>query len=145
MISRALAKHLHSAGLVVYDPAGAGGNCFLEHLPDAPDAAVMVLSTGGNPTPAAATWGYDEPTVQLMVRGLPNDPITPQAHAQALYKALQGLRYVVLDEGGEDETRLIVTESPQSAPYNLGQDEKSRYRFVLNFALHIRALTAYRD
>lgn len=145
MITRALAKHLHSAELVVYDPDGAAGDCFLEHLPDVPDAALMLLSSGGNPTPAAATWGYDEPTVQLLVRGLPNDPATPQGRAHALYGALQGLRYTVLDAGGPDEVFLIVCTSPQSAPVNIGTDEKGRYRFTLNFALHIRALTAHRD
>ena len=144
MISRALAKYLTDAGLVTYS-ATTGGDCFLEHLPDTPDAAVMILSTGGNLTPAAATWGYDEPTVQLMVRGAPNDPMTPQARAVALYGELQGLRYVTLDAGGDDEVFVIVCESPQTAPVNIGTDLKNRYRYTLNFALHVRALTAHRD
>lgn len=145
MISRALAKYLDAAGLAVYDPTGTTGDCFLEHLPDAPDEALMVLSTGGNPTSAAATWGWDEPTVQLMVRGAPEDPETPHAQAQALYNELQGLRYRTLDSGGADEVRLIICESPQSAPFDLGRDEKGRYRYTLNFALHVRALTTHRD
>ena len=144
MISRALAKYLDDETLVTYTTA-SGGDCFLEHLPDAPDAAVMILSTGGNPTPAAATWGYDEPTVQLMVRGAPNDPTTPQARAVALYGELQGLRYTVLDEGGADEVSLIVCESLQTAPVNIGTDHRNRYRYTLNFALHVRALTTHRD
>ena len=32
---------------------------------------VMLLSTGGNPLGAATTYGWDEPTVQVMVRGVP--------------------------------------------------------------------------
>ena len=144
MISRALAKYLDTAELVTYSTAD-GGDCFIEHLPDDPDAAVMILSTGGNPTPAAATWGYDEPTVQFMVRGAPNDPVTPQERAASLYDALQGLRYTVLDEGGDDEASLIVCESPQTAPVNIGVDHRTRYRYTLNFALHVRALTAHRD
>lgn len=144
MISRAIARYLATAGLVTYTTA-VGGDCFPEKLPDAPDASVMILSTGGNPTPAAATWGYNEPTVQLMVRGAPGDAATPQARAVALYGELQGLRYVTLDAGGADEVFVIVCESPQTAPVNIGIDLKNRYRYTLNFALHVRALTAHRD
>jgi len=145
VIARALAKYLDAAGLVTYDATGTTGNVFLEHLPDAPDEALMVLSTGGNPLGPAATYGWDEPTVQVMVRGVPEDPETPQAAAQAIYDELQGLRYVTLDAGGDDEVRLCSCSSLQTAPFNLGRDEKGRYRFTLNFALHVRALTEHRD
>jgi len=145
VIARALAKYLDAAGLVTYDATGTTGNVLLERLPDAPDEALMVLSTGGNPLGPAATYGWDEPTVQLMVRGAPDDPETPAAAAQALYDALQGLRYVTLDPGGEDEVRLCVCSSLQTGPFNLGRDERDRYRFTLNFALHVRRATEHRD
>ena len=47
--------------------------------------------------------------------------------------------------GGDDEVRLCSCSSLQTAPFNLGRDEKGRYRFTLNFALHVRALTEHRD
>lgn len=144
MISRALAKHLTARGLARYSE-GAGGDCFLEHLPDAPDEAVQLLSTGGNPVPASATNGYDEPTVQVLLRGAPGDPVGPHLRAAALYGALQGLRYVSLDPGGPDEAELILCSSLQSAPAAVGVDAKGRYRFSLNLALHVRALTEHRD
>ena len=77
---------------------------------------MQILSTGGNPLPAAATRGYDEPTVQLMLRGAPGDPTTPLARAWSAYAALQGLRYVTLDEGGEDEVFLIVAPRRRRRP-----------------------------
>ena len=145
MISRALAKYLDAESLATYRPEG-GGDCFPERdFPDDPDEAVRIISTGGNPTTAAATWGYDEPTVQLLVRGEVDDPEGPLLRAEALYAALQGLRYATLDSGGEDEVFVVVTSSPQTAPVNIGTDERSRYRFSLNFALHVRALTAHRN
>jgi Bacteriophage minor capsid protein len=144
MISRALAKYLDVAALAEYRPDG-GGDCFLEHLPDSPDEAIGIYSTGGNPLPASDTYGYDEPTVQLMVRGEVDDPLAPKERADGLYAALQGLRYVTLDSGGEDEVFVVVTSSPQTAPVNIGSDETGRYRYTLNFALHVRALTAHRD
>jgi hypothetical protein len=144
MISRALARHLTARGLVHYSEA-AGGDCFIEHLPDAPDEAVQLLSTGGNPVPASSTSGYDEPTVQLLVRGAPGDPVGPQLRAVTLYGALQGLRYVTLDPGGPDEAELTLCSSLQTAPAAVGADAKGRYRFSLNLALHVRALTEHRD
>jgi hypothetical protein len=79
------------------------------------------------------------------VRGAPDDPETPAAVAQALYDALQGLRYVTLDASGADEVRLCVCSSLQTGPFNLGRDERDRYRFTLNFALHVRRETEHRD
>jgi hypothetical protein len=52
---------------------------------------------------------------------------------------------VTLDEGGEDEVFLIVATSLQTAPASAGTDERGRYRFTLNLALHVRALTEHRD
>jgi len=145
MIVRALAKQMDSLGRGTYDAELPGGDIFLEHLPDSPDEAIMILSTGGNPLGPAATYGWDEPTVQIMVRGAPDDVETPVTRAQAIYDAMQGLRYLTLDEGGTDEVRLCVCSSSQTAPVNLGRDERNRYRFTLNFALHVRNKTANRD
>lgn len=145
MITRALAVHLHAAGYGTLNEGVGGGDLFWEHMPATPDAAVMLLSTGGNPTPSGRTWGYDAPTVQIMVRGEPNDAVTPQRRAAELYGALQGLRYTTLDSGGDDEVFLCWATSLQTAPVNIGQDEKGRYRYVLNFDFLVRNVTAHRD
>jgi hypothetical protein len=144
VISRALAKYLDARSLASYRPDG-GGNVFLEHLPESPDAALQVFSTGGNPLPAAATFGYDEPTLQLMCRGAVGDAEGPLAWAWSLYGALQGLRYVALDEGGVDEAALVLCSFAQTGPVGIGTDARGRYRYVLNPALHVRALTEHRD
>ena len=73
MISRALAKYLDAHGLAAYRrrrrrrllpraPAGRTGR----GRPDLLDRR--------QPAAGAATRGYDEPTVQLMLRGAPGDP-----------------------------------------------------------------------
>ena len=144
MISRALAKWLDAVG----------------HVPTARPAAATASSStclthrtrrSSSYRPAAtrcrphATQGYDEPTLQLHASRRAGRPAAPLARAWSAYAALQGLRYVTLDEGGEDEVFLIVCTSPQTAPANVGTDEKGRYRFTLNLALHVRALTEHRD
>ena len=83
--------------------------------------------------------------MQLLFRGAPGDPAAPLQWALRVYGALQGLRYVTLDGGGEDEVFLVCATSLQTSPANAGADAKGRYRYSLNLALHVRALTMHRD
>jgi hypothetical protein len=144
VIALAFARYLGAAGLVTLDESGPAGDCFIGELPAAPDEAVAVLPTGGLPTRAKASLGYDEPTLQLLVRGVPGDPVGPHERAAAIYGAAQGLRQVTLDAGGEHEARLIDCSSPQTAPVPVGADENGRHRYSVNLALHVRALTPHR-
>lgn len=142
MITRALALWLDNVGLGAFVEGAVGGDLFVEHLPAVPDEAVMLLSTGGYPT--SPVIGYDNPTLQVMVRGAANDPVTPLRRAEALYGEIQGLRHVTLDSGGGDEARLIRAVSLQTGPVNIGTDDKGRYRFTFNYDLYVRSVTTHR-
>lgn len=138
----ALARYLSGRSLVIYDEVGTGGNCFVNRLPAQPNEAVMVKQTGGHPVPAGGSLGYDEPTLQLLVRGT-RDPRVGDALAQSLYDELQGFRGV-LDPAGEN---IYVARclAAQSAPVHIGTDENERHLYSLNFALHIRHITQHRE
>lgn len=142
MISTAIAKHLHGLGLVVFDPVGTTGNCFVEHMPPSPDLAVMVKSTGGNEQPTKDP--SDNPVVQLLVRGAPYDPTGPHDLAKALYSALQVLDGVWLDQAGPDAAWVIGCTGIQSSPIGIGQDDQQRHEWSLNFSLHTHSPTANR-
>lgn len=139
----ALARYLYAESLVTFDEVGTGGNCFLNHLPAVPNVAVMIKQTGGQYLPDGKALGYDEPTLQLLVRGT-KDPRTGAALAQSLYDALHGLYGVTLDPSG-DPVRLIDCTSLQSAPAHIGTDENDRHLYSLNLALHVRNKTLDRE
>lgn len=142
-VAIALCHDAHDAGLVIYDDGATGGNCFYNRLPDAPDTAVMVKDTGGNPVPDGKALGYDEPTLQILVRGT-RDPRTGKTLAQSFYDRYHALCRVTLDPGGE-AVRLIDCTSLQSAPAHIGTDEKGRHLYSLNLALHVRNATPNRE
>lgn len=142
MIEVALAVYLDAQGLVVYEPAGVTGDCFIDALPSSPEAAVMVKATGGLALEDGAWNPWDEPTVQVLVRspGLR----AGAERARAIYAALQGLHNTTLDPAGADAVYLITATAIQSAPAHIGRDENGRHLFSQNFALHVRADTVHR-
>ncbi|WP_018350946.1 minor capsid protein [Longispora albida] len=132
-----LARYLATAGLVTYSATSASGNVFLDDLPPAPDLAVAVALYAGPESDTGL--GYDEPSVQVTVRG----PASTQAAADlaaAVYDALHGLGPLRLPGG----THLLSCAGVQSGPVPLGLDESGRRRFAVNFRTEIRAASAHR-
>jgi hypothetical protein len=142
-VALAFCRDASAEGLVTFDEVGTGGNCFLEDLPQQPATAVAVSNTGGNYLTDGRALGYDEPTIQVLVRGS-KDPRTGQALAQGLYDHYHGLHNVTLDPEGE-AVRVIDCGSLQSAPFHLGKDENGRHLYTLNLALHVRNATPNRE
>lgn len=121
---------------LTYDPVSTTGNVFLGSMPPSPDEAIEIHVTGG---PEASTKdGYAMPTAQVVVRGT-TDPRTGEDLADAVYDELHGLRYVTLPGG----TFVVSSTGIQSGPVSLGEDEKGRHRYSLNFRLHVRRQTTH--
>ena len=142
-VAIAFGRDAHTAGLLTYDDDGVSGNCFVNRLPDAPHLAVMVKQTGGHFLMDGKALGYDEPTLQLLVRGT-KDPSTGAALAQSLYDHYHGLHGVTLDPTGE-AVRLIDCTCLQSGPVHIGTEESGRHLYSLNLALHVRNATPNRE
>jgi hypothetical protein len=131
-----LAQYLHGLGLVNYRPDDVGGDCFTDHLPEAPDAAVALTGYGlGVPDPLNAD---DETGLQVRARGGP-DPRVSRQRCQAIYSALHGLAEVMLPDG----TWLILCTAIQT-PTSLGVDATGRHEHVINFRLNVGNPTTYR-
>ncbi|MDT0432806.1 minor capsid protein [Streptomyces salyersiae] len=128
-----IARHLAAAGLLTYDPTGVGGDCFIESMPPAPDAAVC-LSLYDGPQPEARDEA-DTPRLQIRVRGGP-DPRVSRARCTALYRALHGLTGVVLPDG----TWLILAAA-RGTPAPMGTDSTGRHEHVVNFDLDVTGPT----
>jgi hypothetical protein len=147
VITAAFLRYLDDAGLLVYGRDGA--DAFLEDLPDVPVAAVAAFARpGGAETDGGH--GYDEPGVQLLVRGDPDDPDTPGrarsgfGRASAIRAALHGLHSVTLAEGTEDEVWLVQCLATQSQPTNLGDDPDDRPRWSIDFRTEVYQPTPLR-
>lgn len=142
MLVAAVAHHLDSLGLVTWRPDSAGGDCFIEHLPDQPDQAVALFTTGGRPQ--GARLAHDWPTFQIRARGTVADPLGPHARLQEIYSALQCLDNVTLAEGTDHETAVGGITGLQSDPVSIGRDAVERPECTQNYQALIHRPTAHR-
>lgn len=132
-----LARHLDSLSLVTYDPEGADGDTFLDHMPSGPDKAVAITSYQAGAEPDSLL-PYDEPRIQVRTRDL--DPTAARTRCAAIYGELHGLGPVDLPDG----TRLILCVALQGGPTAIGKDQNGRMEYVANFRAEHRNVTAHR-
>lgn len=126
MIVEEIAEYLAADGLGTFDPTGIIGDIFIETMPDSPDVAIGLFTTGGL-APDVAT-SVARPRVQLVVRG-GRDPREAALLATAIYEALHGLRSMEFVPGG---TRIMLASAVQSGPIRLGPDDNGRHEYSIN-------------
>lgn len=136
-LSDGIAQYLAARGHGTYDEAGVTGDMFIEQMPSTPDECVVLTVYGGSESDSLL--GYDEPRLQVRVRGT-TDPRVSRNRCQAIRGELHGLGPVVLPDG----THLILSVALQAAPEPLGADSNRRHEHVCNFRMEIRSVTAHR-
>ena len=102
-----------------------GTNLFLSSLPDMPHNAVCLYDTGGLPQ---LQYALERPNVQVRVRD--TDYLTG-------YRLIRDIKYYLHQErNGEtwNGTRYIQIETRSDILY-IGQDEKNRHSWTLNFSI----------
>jgi hypothetical protein len=115
----------------------AGGNVFVEALPQTPDVAVVVKSFGGAEPDSGNP--YDTIDIQILVRG-DEDPETALSLWDALFDELHGAVQEQLPEG----TYLVACIVQQAGPVNIGPDTNGRHRFSMNLRLETVHSTKHR-
>lgn len=133
-----LARYLDERSLVDYDPTGAGGDCFFEQMPSAPDEAVVLTIYDGG-AESDSLLPYDEPRVQVRVRGT-TDPRVSRRRCRAIRSALHGLGPVTLPDG----TEVILAVCIQGDAAHMGADENRRHEHTANFRVEVHNPTAHR-
>ena len=103
----------------------AGGNVFVEALPNDPVRVVAVYAGAGEEADSALP--YDAPGVRIIVRS-DRDARWGLATWAAIYSRLHGLRNVTLPDG----TYLVYCLSEQSGPAHLQPDDHGRVLFSMN-------------
>ena len=129
MIITEIAQYLHDNGLGIYSPNGVDGNIFLEFMPDEPDEAICLHSTGGMAADVATP--ITRPTVQVIVRGN-TDSLAVAAIAESIHDALNNLHSMRFTMDGE---YILLCQCRQSEPTHVGVDENGRHEYSINLAL----------
>ncbi|WP_067184622.1 minor capsid protein [Microtetraspora niveoalba] len=123
---------LAALGLGTYKADGStGGTIFLTVLPASPDRAMAVARYGG--PESAATDDYDEPSIQVRVRGPATDARIAEQDAQAVYDKLHAIGSRVLAGG----TWLQDAIGVQSGPIYVGRDQNGRHEYTVNLRCEI--------
>ena len=120
----------------------AGGDLFIAFDPSTERAVVVMPQPGEGTYTKAPT---DTPGLQIIVRHETlHDPLPGYQLARRIYSRLACLDNVTLDEGGDDEVRVIGCDAAQSDPVPMGVDANDRHEFSLNFDFRTVAATAHR-
>ena len=138
MSLRGIALYLHAAGAGILNETGSTGTIYLFHLPASPDSIISLFPAPG--APSSGTFGYDNPSIQIRVRGT-NDPRVAYNKAAEIYALLHGLHQVTLPDG----TWLLKCLGMSSGPVPMGTDNNGRYEFVLRFDTEIENITIHRE
>ncbi|QIS13588.1 minor capsid protein [Nocardia arthritidis] len=125
-----VAKLLQELGLGVYEPVG-NRDVFLYALPPTPDAALVLTRAAGRESDAHLP--YDEPVVQIGVRGPKTGAPDSEARAQAIYDALHGLGERALAGG----TRLVLAVGTDGGPVYQTRDGDGRDQWIVNMRMEL--------
>lgn len=129
MIIAELAEFIQSQGVGTYLTDAVGGDVFCEEMPDKPDEAICLYSTGGMSSDVATS--VDRPGASIMIRSAKLR--TAQTRAQAVHDLFNRKHNTSFaDDGG---THIMLCHCLQTEPISLGQDEKKRYRYVVNLLM----------
>lgn len=126
LVHRGIAQHLGTLAALTYDEE-AGGNVFIDDLPEEPDEAVTVNAGTGITQEPDARLPYDTFYIQIVVRGTAN-PDWALETWEAIYRALHGLANFLLPDG----TYLVFAIAGGGSPIRLGPDAAGRYRYSMN-------------
>ena len=107
-----------------------GDNVYIDDMPKEPDRAVMVASDGG---PEPDFWlDYRSPDLHIVVRSDSNANWGKEK-AEKIHRLLRRKSGFKLGD------YLIITcIAVQSEPIALGKDDRGRYKYSLNFELHLK-------
>jgi len=102
-----------------------GTNLFVAVMPPTPNDSVLISDTGGQ---AQEEYGLEKPNVQILLRNI---------NYQTGYDAIRNIKYHLHDSrNGEtwNGTKYVLIACRSDILY-LGQDEKNRYQWSLNFQI----------
>lgn len=123
---------LEELDLGTYRPLEPGGTIYLNTSPSEPDRCLVLARYAG--PESDATDDYDEPSIQVRVRGPASDSRIAERDADAVYDRLHAIGSRELPGG----TWLQDMIGAQSGPIYIGVDTSSgRHEFTVNFQAEV--------
>lgn len=138
MLVAEIGNYLHNKGIGTFDATGATGNIFILTQPTQPDNCIAIYPRGG--PPADAKLGYDNTSVEILVRGV--YAVNTFDTAQRIYNLMHGMKDKYFMPLG---FYVINCLADQSAPNYIGKDDNKRFEFSLNFTIQIKNFEGNRD
>lgn len=126
-------------GLGTYEPDGPGGTLYHPRLPSTPDQCMAIALYGGAESDSKNP--YDEPSLQVRVRGPADDSRIAEADAQNVYDTLHGLGPRELTAGG---TWLQLAICQNAGPVYIGVDQNGRHEYTVNVRCDVQRSTPQR-
>jgi len=112
---------------------GAAATVFPRFMPETPHTLIAIYGTGGSP-PAlglgASRIAERKPSVQVVVRGEPDDHDTPFDTAESIIAKMAEIKTETING-----TVYHKADPLQSEPIPLGKDENKRFRVSCNFLI----------
>lgn len=118
------------AGVIVSLGQGTlGTDLFIGSQPETPDACIVVLDRGGIPSDLGFGYSgiqHEYPSVQVLVRGEPEDYEAPRAIAEIIYQGLAEIQATTLSG------TLYFLIRPTQPPFDIGTDANQRHQIAVN-------------
>lgn len=99
----------------------------MDAMPDTPDAAICIYSTGGYP--ADMSTGIHRPSLHIEVRD--TDRVTAYERAKSIMVASHASQ-ANFQSGG---VKVLLVACAQSDPIHLGPDENGRHSYAVNLEI----------
>jgi hypothetical protein len=136
-----LASYLDTQGIGTYSPTSVDGDIFLNFLPIQPEECIGLFLYGGvavMTTRNDDAIKFDRASIQIYVRGNPEDALTPQTKAKNIYNLLCGLSHTTLMTGGDFILNILPV---QSEPVFLERDNNLRFEYTVNLMVEYQNIS----
>lgn len=127
-LSKQVAMFLDAEGFGTFDESGVSGNIFINVIPDQPNEALAIFTTGGPGMDPENQYGRSN--IQILIRTVPQDPRGGETKATGIIRALNGFDSDYLTPGGN---YIINVDAIQSGPSQIGRDPNNRFEYSQNF------------
>lgn len=129
MIITEQAEYIQSQGFGTFLPDSDGGDIFIEEMPDKPDDAICLYTTGGMGADVATS--IKRPGTQIILRGVGLRAL--QTRAQAIHDLFDGKHNTSFGDSGE--THIMLCRCLHTEPVNLGRDANKRHQYNIETML----------